>query len=106
MTAVDFNALNKEQLSVLSSEIFKKIDNIATADEGVYDYSFAYRFPYLLGAFIAYHYDEQLNDEDVSLLIDFTGFSGLPGVMGNKVFTNEDVSRSTLVILQSLERMK
>ena len=37
MTAVDFNALNKEQLSVLSSEIFKKIDNIATADEGVYD---------------------------------------------------------------------
>ena len=38
MTAVDFNALNKEQLSVLSSEIFKKIDNIATADEGVYDY--------------------------------------------------------------------
>ena len=105
MTAVDFNALNKEQLSVLSSEIFKKIDNIATADEGVYDY-YTMRFPYLLGAFIAYHYDEQLNDEEATLLYNYTGFSGLPGVAGELSFTSEDVSRSTLIIIQSLERMK
>ena len=105
MTAVDFNALNKEQLSVLSSEIFKKIDNIATADEGVYDY-YTMRFPYLLGAFIAYHYDEQLNDEEATLLYNYTGFSGLPGVAGGQSFTSEDVSRSTLIIIQSLERMK
>lgn len=105
MTAVDFNALNKEQLSVLSSEIFKKIDNIATADEGVYDY-YTMRFPYLLGAFIAYHYDEQLNDEEATLLYNYTGFSGLPGVAGELTFTSEDVSRSTLIIIQSLERMK
>ena len=105
MTAVDFNALNKEQLSVLSSEIFKKIDNIATADEGVYDY-YTMRFPYLLGAFIAYHYDEQLNDEEATLLYNYTGFSGLPGVAGEQSFTSEDVSRSTLIIIQSLERMK
>ena len=105
MTAVDFNALNKEQLSVLSSEIFKKIDNIATADEGVYDY-YTMRFPYLLGAFIAYHYDEQLNDEEATLLYNYTGFSGLPSVAGGQSFTSEDVSRSTLIIIQSLERMK
>ena len=64
------------------------------------------RFPYLLGAFIAYHYDEQLNDEEATLLYNYTGFSGLPGVAGELSFTSEDVSRSTLIIIQSLERMK
>lgn len=108
MTAVDFNALNKEELARLSTEIFNKIDNIVAIDESSSMYSGKARFHYLLGAFIAYHYDKQLSDEDVELLYDFTGFQGMPGVdpATGKTFTTEDVSRSTLVISQSLERME
>lgn len=108
MTAVDFNALNKEQLARLSTEIFNKIDNIVAIDESSQMYSGKARFHYLLGAFIAYHYDEQLSDDDVELLYDFTGFQGMPGVdlATGKTFTTEDVSRSTLIISQSLERME
>lgn len=96
MTAVDYNALNKEQLARLSSEIFRKIDNIAAADEEMH-YE-GYRYTYLIGAFIAYHYDNKLSENEVNLLRTFIASQGVP--------SNEYYSRATAVISQSLERMQ
>ena len=106
MTAVDYNALNQEQLSRLSTEIFNKIDNIVKTDGETPNYSEKLRFPYLLGAFIAYHYDAMLKDDEVNRLEDFITVTGLPSYRVNgKIITVEDVSRATLIISQSLERI-
>ncbi|MBQ3323592.1 MAG: hypothetical protein IJG81_01980 [Muribaculaceae bacterium] len=82
MTAVDYNALNQEQLARLSAEIFNKIDNLIAVDGGVHGGAHYYldrlQFPYLLGAFIAYHYDASLSDEEVTLLRGLIAVTGVP----------------------------
>ena len=106
MTAVDYKAMNKEQLIRLSTEIFNKIDNIVKTDGETPNYSEKLRFPYLLGAFIAYHYDAMLKEDEVNRLNDFITVTGLPSYRVNgKIITAEDVSRATMIISQSLERM-
>ena len=102
MTAVDYNALNHEQLSRLSTEVFNKIDNIVATDGDNHIFSEKLRFPYLLGAFIAYHYDSVLSDDEVNKL---KGFINAMGNNGPLTITAEDISRATLIISQSLERM-
>ena len=111
MTAVDYNALNQEQLARLSAETFNKIDNIIAVDGGVHGGPHYYldrlQFPYLIGAFIAYHYDASLSDDDVNLLKAFITVTGLPGFsVKGVIITAEDVSQATLIISQSLERME
>ena len=106
MTAVDYNALNQEQLARLSAEIFNKIDNIIDVEGSTPVFSENLRFTYLLGAFIAYHYDASLSDDDVNLLKAFITVTGLPGFsVKGVIITAEDVSQATLIISQSLERM-
>ncbi|MBR0025424.1 MAG: hypothetical protein IJP59_12570 [Muribaculaceae bacterium] len=110
MTAVDYNALNQEQLARLSAEIFNKIDNLIAVDGGVHGGAHYYldrlQFPYLLGAFVAYHYDASLSDDDVNLLKAFITVTGLPGFsVKGVIITAEEVSQATLIISQSLERM-
>ena len=106
MTAVDYNALNQEQLARLSAEIFNKIDNIIDVEGSTPVFSENLRFTYLLGAFIAYHYDASLSDDDVNLLKAFITVTGLPGFsVKGVIITAEEVSQATLIISQSLERM-
>lgn len=106
MTAVDYNALNQEQLARLSAEIFNKIDNIIDVEGSTPVFYSNLRFPYLLGAFVAYHYDASLSDDDVNLLKAFITVTGLPGFsVKGVIITAEEVSQATLIISQSLERM-
>lgn len=106
MTAVDYNALNQEQLACLSAEIFNKIDNIIDVEGSTPVFYSNLRFPYLLGAFVAYHYDTSLSDEEVNLLKDFIIVTGRPefGVNGVTI-SAEEVSQATLIISHSLERI-
>lgn len=108
MTAVDSNALTPEQLTVIAGEIFKKIDNILAADEGIYSYVGTIRYSYLLGAFIAYRFDRSLTPLELSLLYDLTGFIGLPGYhqTTSRYFTADDLSDALKVVEQSLERIE
>lgn len=103
MTAVDYNALNREQLARLSTEIFNKIDNIVVLYGDNLFFGAKLRFPYLLGAFIAYHYDALLSEDEVNLLKVFINAMGNNGPM---TMTDEDFSHATLIISQSLERME
>ena len=107
MTAVDYNALNQVQLARLSTEVFNKIDNILTIEGDTLVFSKNLRFPYLIGAFMAYHYDASLSEDDVNLLKDFITVTGIPLIKINEVtLTTEDISRATMIISQSLERME
>lgn len=107
MTAVDYNALNQEQLARLSAEIFNKIDNIIDVEGSTPVFYSNLRFPYLLGAFVAYHYDASLSDDDVTLLKNFIIVTGVSQYKVNGVtLTNEDISHATMIISQSLERME
>lgn len=106
MTAVDYNALNQEQLARLSAEIFNKIDNIIDVEGSTPVFYSNLRFPYLLGAFVAYHYDASLSEDEVNLLKDFITVTGVSvfSVKGVTI-TAEEVSQATLIISQSLERI-
>ena len=107
MTAVDYNSLNQEQLARLSAEIFNKIDNIIDVEGSTPVFYSNLRFPYLLGAFVAYHYDASLSDDDVTLLKNFIIVTGVSQYKVNGVtLTNEDISHATMIISQSLERME
>ena len=108
MTAVDSNAFTPEQLKRIASEIFNKIDNILSADEDLLSYVGALRYPYLLGAFIAYRYDRSLSPLELSLLYDLTGFMGIPGYDSRteRYFTAEHVASALQVVEQSLERIE
>ena len=108
MTAVDSNAFTPEQLIRIAGEIFKKIDNILSADEDLLSYVGALRYPYLLGAFIAYRYDRSLSPLELSLLYDLTGFMGIPGYDSrtDRYFTAEHVASALQVVEQSLERIE
>ena len=108
MTAVDRNAFTPEQLTRIAGEIFNKIDNLLTAEEGIHSYVGSIRYPYMLGAFIAYRYDRSLTPLELSLVYDFTGFFGMPGhdSVKDRYFTTDDVANATKIITQSLERIE
>lgn len=108
MTAVDSNAFTPGQLTRIAGEIFRKIDNIDHADDGLYSYVGVMRYPFLLGAFIAYRYDRSLTPLELSYLYDLTGFIGLPGYdpVKNRYFTVEAVTTALNIVTKSLERIE
>lgn len=110
MSAVDYNKLTKQQIKVLSADICDKIEEIRIineeADEELYDYAFGYRFPYLLGAMIAFHKDDKLTPEDLWLLHEYMGWQGLPNAAGDRIFNSDDLFNATKVIVQSLQRLQ
>ena len=108
MTAVDSNAFTPEQLTRIAGEVFKKIDNILNAEDGIYSYVGAIRYHYLLGAFISYRYDRALSPLELSLLYDLTGFIGLPGYDSKtgRRYTDKHVAKALEVVTRSLERIE
>ena len=108
MTAVDRNAYTPEQLTRIAGEIFKKINNILNAEDGIYSYVGDIRYHYLLGAFISYRYDRTLSPLELSLLYDLTGWIGLPGYDSKtgRHFTDKHVANALEVVTKSLERIE
>ena len=102
MTAVDCGVYDKTQVKRIAGEVFNQIDVIlafyADADHVEWDFL---RYPYLLGAILAHHNDEQLQDSEKDLLYRFLGWQGWT----SETFSAEDVTNSTRIITESLERL-
>ena len=102
MTAVDCGEYDQTQIKRIAGEVFNRIDDIVAfySDEDHVDWYFL-RYPYLLGAILAHHNDNQLQDSEKELLYRFLGWQGWT----SETFSAEDVSRSTQIISASLERL-
>lgn len=102
MTAVDCDVYNQSQVKRIASEVFNQIDGIlalySAADHVEWD---CLRYPYLVGAILAHHNDDQLQESEKELLYRFLGWQGWT----SETFSAEDVSKSTLIISTSLERL-
>ena len=93
-TLADNNALNVAQRCRLAKEVLAKKHAIALSHTDVF---MGQEFNYLLGAFIAYHYDYTLSDEKLVLLKSFIQY-----ICNNGTSTNENLSRSYNIIDASL----
>jgi len=64
------------------------------------------RYPYLLGAILAYHNDKTLQESERDLLYKFLGYQGDVATNGEQIlFSWDDITHSTEVIIASLERL-
>ena len=97
-TAADYSAFNQEQVSRLAQDVRNK-DRIAlqTSSPNLY---LSHYFYTLLGAFIVYHYDDTLPDEQRVLIANFIRYCC---VLNQPV--NDDLSRSYSIIYSGLERL-
>lgn len=102
MTAVDCGVYDQTQVKRIAGEVFNQIDGIVASysDADQVDWDFL-RYPYLVGAILAHHNDDQLQDSEKELLYRFLGWQGWT----SETFSAEDVSRSTQIISTSLERL-
>ena len=97
-TAADYRAFNQEQVARLAQDLLYK-DFIAevTSSSNLYLSHKAY---WLLGAFLAFHYDETLPEEERIMLANYVK------VVRMTYYTNEaDFVRSSPIIKESLERL-
>ena len=100
MTAVDCGVYDKAQVKRIAGEVFNQIDDIVAFYADYVDWEIS-RYPYLLGAILAHHNDEQLQDSEKELLYKFLGWQGWT----SDTFSVEDVSNSIRIISESLERL-
>jgi hypothetical protein len=107
MTAVDCDVYEGTQIRQIANEVLNQIDDIIEYDsqhEGVRWYSM--RYPYLLGAILAYHNDKELQESERELLYKFIGYQGDVSTNGEQIlFSWEEVTHSTEVVIASLERL-
>ena len=97
-TANDYRAFNQEQVSRLAKEVlYKDFIALATSSANLY---LSHKSYCLLGAFMAYHYDEALPVEQRILLASFIGNLSMT------YYTSEvDLVRSYIIIKESLNRL-
>lgn len=102
MTAVDCGVYDHDQVKRIASEVFNQIDDIVEffSDSDHVDWYFL-RYPYLLGAILAHHNDEKLQDTEKELLYRFLGWQGWT----SETFSAADLSNSTRIISECLERL-
>ena len=102
MTAVDCGVYDQTQIKRIAGEVFNQIDDIEAffSGEDHVDWDFL-RYPYLVGAILAHHNDDQLQNSEKELLYRFLGWQGWT----SETFSAADVSKSTLIISTSLERL-
>jgi hypothetical protein len=97
-TASDYRAFNQEQVSRLAKEVLYK-DFIANVTSSANLY-LSHKSYCLLGAFMAYHYDETLPEEQRILLASFIRNLSMT------YYTSEvDLGRSYTIIKESLNRL-
>lgn len=97
-TAADYMAFNNEQIVRLAKEVLNK--KKYAQQSSFPDLSLSHNFYCLLGAFIAYHYDEMLPEEQRILLANFIKFRCV-----HFYGDNEDLGRSYTIINASLARL-
>lgn len=97
-TAADYSAFNQEQVSRLAQDVRNK-DRIAlqTSSPNLY---LSHYFYTLLGAFIVYHYDNTIPDEQRVLIANFIRYYSVINQP-----SNDDLSRSYSIIYSGLERL-
>lgn len=97
-SAADYMAFNNEQTARLAKDVLSKKKYAQYSQ--LMDLSHSYRAYCLLGAFIAYHYDETLPEEQRILLANFIKFRCM-NFYGN----DDDLDRSHSIIDASLNRL-
>lgn len=97
-TAADYSAFNQEQVYRLAQDVLKK-DRIArqTTSQNLY---LSRHFYCMLGAFIVYHYDNTIPDEQRVLIANFIRYYSVINQP-----RNDDLSRSYSIIYSGLERL-
>ena len=97
-TAADYSAFNQEQVSRLAQDVSNK-NRIAlqTSSPNLY---LSHYFYTLLGAFIVFHYDDTLPDEQRVLIANFIRYY-------SAIYqpNNDDLSRSYSIIYSGLDRL-
>ena len=97
-SAADYMAFNNEQVARLAKDVLSKKKYAQLSQ--LMDLSHSYRGYCLLGAFIAYHYDETLPEEQRILLASFIKFRCM------NFYGNDDaLDRSLSIIDASLNRL-
>ena len=121
MTAADYHRFTRDHVRLLAPEVIRKIENLFINQES-YTWQGHLRDPYLLGAFLAWHYDDSLSDEDCKTLANFldpysiaeeTDMVHRPGVPVKKDpesglwMPDEDaINAAATIIAASMERLK
>ncbi len=102
MTAVDCGVYDHDQVKRIACEVYNQIDDIVDffSDSDHVDWYFL-RYPYLLGAILAHHNDEELQGTEKELLYRFLGWQGWT----SETFSAADLSNSTRIISECLERL-
>jgi hypothetical protein len=97
-TAADYSAFNQEQVYRLAQDVLKK-DRIARqiTSQNLY---LSRHFYCMLGAFIVYHYDNTIPDEQRVLIANFIRYYSVINQP-----RNDDLSRSYSIIYSGLERL-
>ena len=95
-TAADYRAFSQSQVSQLATEMLNKRWLHAPSS---YSRIMLDMTSYLLGGFLAYHYDTSIPEEQQVLLVNFIRYST------QQVGTSEDLSRSHSIIYESLQRL-
>ena len=107
MTALDCDVFDEEQIKQIANEIFDQIDGVIdyfdTTGENLSWMELSY--PYLVGAVLAYHNDVVLQDYERDLLYKFFFYRAYPYISDKVSYSQEDVSRSTQIVTESLERL-
>lgn len=121
ISAVDYGRFQREEVPVLARAVADKIEEILTIvnDGGTELYSWPgnIRFPYVLGAFVAYRHDASLTDKERRDLLAFVDYAsnpmldspGMPYLLDAEtntyVMNKELVSEATRIVAQSLARL-
>ena len=97
-SAADYRAFNQEQAARLAQDLLYK-DFIAEVTSSA-NFYLSHKAYWLLGAFLAFHYDETLPEEQRIMLANYVK------VVRMTYYTNEaDFVRSSPIIRESLERL-
>lgn len=121
MTAADYHCFTRDHVRQLAPEVIRKVENMSAAPE-IYSWLSNLRIPYLLGAFLAWHYDDSLSGEDCKTLENFldpysiaeeTGMVHTPGVPVRKdpesgmwIPDEDAINAAVATIVTSMERLK
>ena len=117
VTAVDYSRFSSDEVRILATAVEDKIVDILSDTHGTYSWVGSIRYPYVLGAWTAYRYDQKLSEDQRNTLRRFFdplyNFLSAPGVPLQKdqekqtwVLDTQLVSDASQIIIESLGRLK
>ena len=118
ITAIDYGCFTPEEVRTLAGAIEEKIEDVLSDTNETYSWVGSVRFPYVLGAWTAYRYDQSLTDTERSTLRKFIDpvfnpslySTGVPVIFDRDknawVMDTLLVSDASKIIIDSLARLK